>query len=195
MIREEKIPQDLRTMVDGALEPGESIKWRDMPLPHFFTSKIEGIFRFGIVLTLCPILWTVASKYTSSIWPDGGFFYNGFSPFLIAPLLLGIALLLMPLWEYRKSRRTVYAITDRRVIICEGAWKSKLRTFLPELLGEVRRRQENEHTGDVFLALNSRRNPDGKQTFKAIGFENIQDPMAVELMLNKLVRHRENKGR
>lgn len=76
-------------------------------------------------------------------------------------LLIGTRMLPFPLWAYRNSLKTVYLITNRRAITIDGAWSYTTRSYTPEKLADVFRREHRDGTGDVVVSRNSWRDSDG----------------------------------
>ena len=80
-------------------------------------------------------------------------------PFALFPLfgipfvLAGLGLLTSPLWLMRKASRTAYAITNKRVLILDGAAfrATTIRSLGPEMLGDRTRTQSNDGSGDLIF--------------------------------------------
>jgi hypothetical protein len=106
-----KIPSALQLKVNRELEAGETVAWIQMPIPYFFTKESAAMFLFSIPWIAFVVCGAAGIKVP--------YFSNGvesFPAFGVPFLLIGIAMLLAPLWTYRKALRTVYVITDRRAI-------------------------------------------------------------------------------
>ena len=175
-------------MVDRELESGEQIQWIDMPIPRFFTPTTIAVFLFAIpwtAITLC-VMGATGLKMPFS-GRDGTellFFFFGV-PFL----LVGLAMFSTPVWAYRKALRTVYAITDRRAITITSGWSTTVRSYLPDKLKDVYRKDKRDGTGDVLITRRSWHDSDGHQQSEELGFLRIQNPKDVELMLKRLAEH------
>ncbi|MCO6511895.1 MAG: hypothetical protein J5I65_13980 [Aridibacter famidurans] len=180
-----RIPHKLKELVNRELEIGERIVWTGMPRRTFFTPAATGSFLFGIPWTAFAIFWTLMAG-------AGTWFTSGFSVFSIFPLfgipfiLIGIGMLSAPLGAYIKSGRTVYVITDKRAISFEGGSSTVVRSFTPEKLGEVFRRERPGGYGDVVIDLSHTRDSDGDKQTEEIGFFRVRDPHQVERLLKEL---------
>ena len=101
-------------------------------------------------------------------------------------VVVGIAMFLSPLWSYLKSLRTVYVITNRRAITFNGGRSMTIRSYPPEKLQDIFRRQKRDGSGDIIFTpkpwLESGKN---KQT-EELGFLRIANPKQVEQMLEAL---------
>ncbi|MDR2115614.1 MAG: hypothetical protein LBP87_04455 [Planctomycetaceae bacterium] len=140
------IPLKLRELVDQELEEGETIEWIDQPIPHLFPKEIFPIFLFAIVWTSF-VIFVMLQQF--------GNIFN-FS-FLIPFMFVGVGLLLVPFWRYRTILRTVYVITNRRVIILEGRMFSfDIISYEADEIDEIHRKQKKNGTGNVFVFTNIR---------------------------------------
>ena len=170
------IPQDLRNRVDRELEPNEQIKWIDMPVPNFFTKNSTPAFIFAIPWTCFAVFWMIGASQA----PSKAFALFG-APFV----LIGIAMLLSPLWAYYKSLKSVYVITSKRAITFDGGKSFTIRSYPPEKLHNIFRR-EKKRIGDVVISFSAWKDSDGDTHKTDIGFINIKEPKNVEVMLKKL---------
>jgi hypothetical protein len=114
----------------------------------------------------------------------GGFSF--FPLFGIPFVLIGLAMLSSPLWAYRKSLRTVYVITNRRAITFDGGVSTTIRSYAPERLHDVYRREKRDGSGDVIIARHAWRDSEGDRQSEELGLLRIRNPKEVESMLRKL---------
>jgi hypothetical protein len=178
------IPQNLQAKVDAELEPGESIQWIDMPISQYFTSSSIGAFLFGIPWTAFAIFWTFgAAGFKIPDFKEGSDLFPLFGlPFI----LIGFGMLSSPFWTYRKSFKTVYAITDRRAITFEGGWALTIRSYPPDKLGDIYRKEKKNGSGDVIIWRNAWHDSEGDSQSEELGFLRILNPKEIETMLKKL---------
>ena len=180
-----QIPRDLREEVDRELEPGEHVQWLQMPLPRCFTPAATAAFLFGIPWTAFAIFWTAGAAWGTSQVGDAGFL-RAFPLFGVPFILVGLGMLSSPLWAYRKALRTVYVVTDRRAITFDGGWTTTVRSYPPDRLADVYRKERKDGIGDVVIARRAWRDSDGDRHSEELGFLRIRDPKTVETMLRKL---------
>ena len=176
------IPRDLQDRVQNELESGERIEWMEMPIPRFFTGASTSAFLFGIPWTAFALFWT----YMASGGLSSGKGSMIFAMFGIPFILIGFAMLSSPVWAYRKSFRTVYVITDRRAITFDGGRSTTIRSYTPENLKNVYRREKRDGSGDVIFGVNEWKDSDGDRRSLEIGFLRIGNPKAIEQSLRKL---------
>lgn len=91
-----------------------------------------------------------------------------------------------PLWEYKKSFKTVYVITNRRAITFDGGWSATIRSYAPEKLHDIYRKEKRDGSGDVIIARRAWRDSDGDRQSEELGFLRIKKPKDIELMLKGL---------
>ena len=94
---------------------------------------------------------------------------------------------LAPLWTYRSTRKTVYALTDRRALSIVGGLRSTtIRSWPPERLQDVYRTERRDGRGDVVIAAHSWKDSDGDRQTEKLGLMNVRDAKTVEQMLREV---------
>lgn len=185
------LPQSLRDMVENETEEGETLLWVAQPRPGRMAMRMLPLVLFAIPFTGFAIFWitmalTMGGEAESG---DGG---NSETLSLMFPLfglpfvLVGLGMLSSPLWALRNARKTVYAITDRRAIIFDSGLSMKIRSYGPDELGELTRKQKPDGSGDIILDEKITRDSDGDAHTRKIGFFGIPDVKEVERMLRDL---------
>ena len=170
--------RELRKRLESELEPGEHIRWSDVPVPTAFTLSSFFALLFGLPCIGFSLLW-MRELYTNG---DGNLTYV-----LGIPLfLIGVWLLLTPLRQRRRLGRTLYAITDRRaMILVRGLW-DRVESYRSHQLRGVYRREGNDGVGDVVI-------PSGilSDGGEEVGFFRIKNSSEVEGMLDELAEQLE----
>lgn len=180
------IPPKLQSIVTGELEPGERVVWSSSPKPKLFSGGTLVTFLFAIPWTGFAIFW-VAGAAGFKI-PRSLSFALLFPLFGVPFILIGIVMLLSPLFAYQNALRTAYIITDRRVIIIDGGRSRTIRSFYPDNLSDVFRREHSDGTGDVIINRNAWRDSDGDRKTQELGFFRIHNAKNAETMLKQLSR-------
>jgi hypothetical protein len=57
-----------------------------------------------------------------------------------------------PIWAYRKALKTVYVVTNRRAITFDGGRTVAIRSYPPDRLADVYRKERKDGTGDVLIS-------------------------------------------
>jgi hypothetical protein len=177
------------TAVSRFLEPGEQVRWIGQPHgPRQVTGALPASV-FGAGFAAFALFWMAgASGFTFSLTGPSGLFPLCGLPFLVA----GLAMLLTPLWAWRKARRTLYVVTDRRAVLAlpsgDGLTVQSLR---PGDLGDLAVTVRKDGRGTIhFGSPLVVRSSDGETTTKTPpAFEHVPDVLHVKALLDDL--HRE----
>jgi hypothetical protein len=91
-----------------------------------------------------------------------------------------------PIWSYLKDLKTVYAITNKRVIIMTGGKSLEVKSLKADSIKELTRR-ERGHTGDLIISHINWRDSDNDLHTKEIGLFNIPEVREAQKALQKLI--------
>jgi len=185
MLNNRPVPPQLQDRVERELEANEQIEWMEMPIPRFFTPTATGAFLFGIPWTAFALFWTASAAW-GTLHTEGAGIFNAFPLFGVPFILIGFGLLSSPLWAYRRALGTVYVITDRRAITFDGGRTSTVRSYPPDRLQDVYRKERKDGTGDVIIARRAWRDSDGDRQTEELGFLRVRDAKGVETLLRRL---------
>lgn len=188
------VPNALQERVRRELEPGEMIRWMEQPIPRFFSPATIGMVLFGIPWTAFAVFWICgASGFKMPNLAGGGFAL--FPLFGLPFVLVGIGMLSSPLWAYQKTLKTVYVITGQRAITIEGGWTTTVRSYRPDQLKGMYRKERRNGVGDVILGQRVWTDSDNDRRSMDVGFMNVRDARRVERLVNELAAlARQEKG-
>lgn len=175
----------MQARLESEMAGGERIEWQAMPIPRWIEPATIAMVLFGIPWTAFAVFWTFGAAYGVSHSP-GPWFLSFFPLFGLPFILVGIGLLSSPFWSRRRARNTIYAITDRRALIIQGARSVETKSFGPDALAEITRRERRNGTGDVLFSRKEWRDSDGDRQTREIGFFSIPEPRRVETLLREL---------
>lgn len=183
------LPHELRHMIEAELDPNESPIWAGQPIPRRMALKALPAFLFAIPFTAFAIFWICgASGFKVPDFSEGGF--SLFPLFGIPFLLVGLGMLSSPLWKMRSAKRTVYILTEKRAVIFSGGWKTDIRSFSPDQLQDITRKQHADGSGDVvFKREISNFNHQNNMPVKEIGFLAIEQVKKVEDMIRAMAKN------
>lgn len=118
---------------------GETLIWADMLAPNAARRRVLPLSLLGWLLLTLALIWMAkAASASMSLLILG-------SPFLISALTLS----LLPWWWPRITRHTVYAMSDRRLIIIQAWPRRRVTSYGPDDIDVVERRDYKDGTGDV----------------------------------------------
>jgi hypothetical protein len=179
-----QLPERLQGRVQSELKPGESATWAGQPDPNRFMRTGFLAWLFFIPWTAFALFWMAgASGFRIPDFSQG----FGFFPLFGLPfLLVGVGGLSAPFWLRRKARNIVYVITPQRAFSIEGARSITVRTFKPEELRNIVRKEHPDGSGDLVLATTQWRDSDGDARQKQHGFFAIAEVRRVEQLLQRV---------
>lgn len=134
--------QEERQIVKDELQAGESVLWDAKPDPVRSMRSALPIFLFGIPWTA--MCCSMFSRIGHERW--------GVVIFELGFVLVGVGMLLYPVWVYLKARSTINTITSRRVIIVSGRRSRSFQSFYASDLKNLMRIELANGTGDVQIS-------------------------------------------
>lgn len=186
------IPRYLKDKVENELETGEHIQWIDMPIPQFFNPGSTAAFLFGIPWTAFALFWTAGAAWGTSHAENGPGLFSVFPLFGLPFILIGFGMLSSPIWAYRKALKTVYVITDKRAMTFEGGRSLTIRSYPPDKLQNIYRKEKKDGSGDVIIRVKAWVDSDGDRRSEGLGFLRVKNPKDVEEKLKRLAKQGEN---
>jgi hypothetical protein len=181
-----RLPEAVRAQLQAELQPGESVRWVEQPVPALLA-------RAGWALVLFAIPWTAFALFW--VWGAARASSHGPGPFQVFPLFglpfvaVGVGMLASPFWIMRAARRTVYAVTDRRALVIRGTWLGvNVRSFAPEKLGDLSRNQRPDGSGDLVFGQDVRPGNRGATRVVDYGFLAVPNVREAEEYVRALAR-------
>jgi hypothetical protein len=178
----------LQSLVDSELQHGERVTWVEQPIPRRVARKALPLLIFAIPWTAFAVFWMCAAAWMSfKAEAKSGFAY-AFPLFGLPFVLIGAALLSTPLWLRRMARRTVYVLTDRRAMVLAAGWRGTVtvRSFAPERLKDLRRKEYRDGSGDLVFTQDLPRSGNSSPHAREVGFLSVPDVRSVEEMVRAL---------
>ena len=158
-----QVSPEQQRQIEGELASGETLLWAGQPSPGRMAKMGIVPMLFGIPFTAFALFWTAMAggmawfaHGVGSQFPGGG---SLTTPFALFPLFglpfiaVGVGMLLSPLWLSLKARRTLYAVTNQRVILWTGnLWGGvTVRSLSPAQVGDRARTQQADGSGDLMF--------------------------------------------
>jgi hypothetical protein len=156
------------------LEPGERLLWHGKPDPKRGLVASIPVALFAIPWTAFSLFWMATASGLAFRDSQPGW-TSLFALFGVPFALVGLGMLTSPYWLYRKSKLTVYALTNRRALIITGGATKKIQSFTSADIGVIQRTERPKGRGDVmFATIEVKKNP------QSVGFMGIADARRVE---------------
>ncbi len=157
---------------------GEALLWAETSLSRNASRRSLPISILGWILLLLSLAWITKAAITST-----ALLFIGL-PFII----LGAGLASTPWWWPVMAKRTVYAISDQRLLIIRHLWNRKVTSYGPEDIDAVERRERRDGSGDVIFRreeikkLNHHHDRHGKRRVgeREVGFFGVPEVRRVE---------------
>jgi hypothetical protein len=173
-------------LAEREVEPGERLRWAGRPDPLRPTLMSFGIYFFAIPWTAFAVfwMWGAAGFGTRPVRPDG--------PWMLFPLfglpfvLIGLGMLSAPFWAYRKAARTIYAVTNKRLLIITTGRTRSVETYAPQDIQFVERTERPNGSGDVLFATCYNTDSDNRPRSTKVGFFGIPGVRDVERLVREL---------
>ena len=178
------LPSRLRAAVERELAPDERVVWMEMPVARFFTPKATATMLFGIPwIAFCLFfLYEV-----SAIDAPGQYTVSNTALLISAPfLMVGVFMLLAPLLSHHMARNSAYVITEKRAVTFDYMWGMTVRSYTPDKLKNVFRREGRGGLGDIVIAHDEWTDMDGDRRREELGFKDVRDAKRVEELLKNL---------
>ncbi len=147
-----QLSRDVARALQKELEAGERIRWTAQPIPGRAPVASVSAVVFAIPWTAFAVFWTISAAQSSLLFALWGIPFIG----------VGISMLASPFVAYRNARHTVFVVTDRRVVTIEAKMRAtSVRSFAPEYIKHLERRERPDGSGDLVLAKRMENDSDG----------------------------------
>jgi hypothetical protein len=166
----------LQQLLDSEINRGEKVLWSGQPDAKRAVLQSMIIFVFALP-------WTVFSINFMFKWSQRAGLDFASVIFQGSFVLVGFAMLSVPFWIYSKSRRTVYALTDKRILIVGGGKSKTIESYDQDSIGDIVRTERADGSGDLTFAQKFTRDSDGDQRKTDIMFIGIPEVRRVENLL------------
>ena len=162
------------------LDGGERLLWSGTPAAGAAAQRALPAVMVGIPFTAFAAFWIIMASGITKGVPRTLGPWMFFPLFGIPFLLVGLAVMLGPLWVYLGAQKTVYAVTEKRALIILGG---AVQSFTSADIGEISRFERPDGSGSVFFASRSFTTSNGFTRQARIGFEGIPDVRQVEKLI------------
>ena len=181
-----QLPPSVRSLIDAELNDGERITWIGTPNPRRFAMQSIVFVLFGIPWTAFALFWMAGAAGFGI--PDFNEGFDLFPLFGIPFVLIGFGMLSSPYWVIRKAKKTAYVLTSERAIIFAGGFSATtVRSFVPDRLTNLQRKQHDDGSGDLIFERTVSMDSDGDQRSTDHGFLAIANVKEVEDRIRQLV--------
>jgi hypothetical protein len=179
------VPRCLKDVVSRELG-GENILWADSPGPWAYGRRYWKNSLFGIPFTAFSVFWTFAASgglgsHHSEKSPPPFFILWG-----LMFVAIGVGMLLSPLIAAAKAERMYYVLTDKRAVIFEKLFATKITSIHYELLPGFERVSYGDNQGDIVFRRTITGSGKGRRE-EVVGFLGLDSFREAEASLLKLL--------
>jgi hypothetical protein len=149
-------PGDAQQRAQSELQSGESLYWTGAADPRRAAIAALPASLFGIPFAGFALFWITGAYHATSAMSrsSSNSFTKGFAVFPLFGLpflLIGLGVILAPLWVYLKGLSTVYAVTNQRVMIISGSSTRSVKSVTPADIVSVDHRERPDGSGDIVI--------------------------------------------
>lgn len=169
-------------VAEGELRPSEKLIWAAKPTSlrsHLIGKVFTALF--GIPFLAFAVFWI--SKAAEM---GGGQGFDFFPLFGIPFVLVGVGMVLSPLYAVYVAEHTVYALTDQRLVIIEDSWRKSVRSWTLDQADEIERRDNIDGSCNLYFATSVHRGSKGSTYTKRHGFIGIDGGDDLEYQITRL---------
>lgn len=98
-------------------------------------------------------------------------------------VLVGFGMLGAPFWQFRKARRTVHVITDRRLATVVVGPTMQVESFRPREIGTIARSERADGSGSLKVGVGRERDSEGDVVAKTHHLVGVPDVRRAETLL------------
>ena len=153
-------PGDAQQRAQSELQSGESLYWTGTADPGRAALSALPATIFGIPFAGFALFWITQAFHATNAMSKSS--HNAFaSGFQVFPLfgvpflLVGVGIILAPLWAFLRGGSTVYAVTNQRVMVIPGTSPRSVKSFTPADILSVEHRERPDGSGDIVLVTNA----------------------------------------
>lgn len=153
-------PGDAQLRAQSELQSGETLVWTGTADPSRAAITSLPAMIFGIPVAGFAIFW-ISQAYRAtngmarSAHNDFARGFQVFPVFGIPFVLIGVFVILTPLWNFLKARNTVYAVTNQRVMVITGTTSRSVKSYTPADITSVEHRERPDGSGDIVIQTNA----------------------------------------
>lgn len=185
------VSREFRAHIDRELR-GERLLWAGQPNPRMALKGFIGIWLFAIPWTAFSLFWETMAV--------GGWLFgtakglNGWSGLIMVlfglPFVgIGIVMLLGPVWAARAARRSIYVLTEQRlVLLTENRSGVTVKSTFPRDIKSIEKSIHGDGTGSLKISFGSTRDSDGNIVEKSETVAGVGNVDELERHLREMKR-------
>ncbi len=185
-----KTEESLLPIILPELLDNEVVLWAERPISSHFIKPTIPLMVFGLVFASFSgtmLVYLLTRKITKWVTEEG----EPTAPlrgFLIIPtvfFLIGLGMSSAPLWERWRALKTVYVMTDKRILIIRSARDIEVEYIYPDGVDFFQNRIDFKGSGDLTVSREPSKNSDGEGEYQDVKLVGISDVQKVNELFRK----------
>ena len=168
----------LRNVAESELRPGEKVLWVARASPIRLALPYLVILGFGVPWTASSIGFMITWHKNSGLGVGDILFQGSF-------VAVGLGMMAAPIWAYIRGRKTMYALTDRRILMIVAGNTKKVNSYDETQIGNIERVERADGSGDLTFAKEFQKDSEGSNRSTDVKFVGIPDVRSVEDLVRK----------
>ena len=183
-----ELPEPLMQKLRTELRAGEKIVWAAQPIAGQMMKTSFWLWLFFIPWTLFSLFWTAGANGFQ--WPDFSHWhiFSFFPLFGLPFIFIGLCGLSTPFWIQNKAKKTVYAVTNLRLLICVFGKTINIQAFHPKDVTHINRLEKPNGSGDLYFLTQHWLDSDGDARTLKEGFKAVRDVKNVERIIEDFIK-------
>jgi hypothetical protein len=179
-------PDPLQLALQRELRPSERVLWQSRRLPRVAWSGLT-IWLFAVPWTAFALFWTAMAWTGTREFDETGVIGLAFPLFGTPFIAVGIGMLALPFLPLFGAKRTLFAVTDQRLVRIYLGARLWTKSVEGERVGEIDRSERRDGSGTLKIAIGSHRDSEGDRRIDYFQIGEVEDVMAAETRVRELI--------
>ena len=183
-------PDGLDLALQRELRRGERVLWRGRPMARVRHNAF-GIYLFAVPWTAFALFWTAMASGAafSMTEQEGGIGWASWAfPLFGTPFIaVGLGMLATPFWPLWAAPKSMFAITDQRVIRLALGRSLKAESLPAGRIGHIERSEDSEGCGMLKIAMRVGTDSEGDRHTETFNIGDVEDVLTVERTIGEMV--------
>jgi hypothetical protein len=175
----------LRLALDRELRAGERLLWHGRPLPRVAWPALA-IWLFAVPWTAFSVFWTTMAFAGAQAFDEVSFLSYAFPLFGTPFIAVGVGMLAMPFLPLFAARKTLFAVTDQRLLRLYLGRRLATKSVPGERIGEIDRSERRDGSGSLKIAVGSHVDSDGDRRIDHFEIGEVEDVMTADGRVREL---------
>ncbi len=178
-------PDPLQLAMQRELRSGERVLWTGRPLARVAWSGLA-VWIFAVPWTAFSVFWTVMAFAGAQAFEEAGPLGYAFPLFGTPFIVIGLGMLSVPFLPLFGASRTLFAVTDQRLVRIFRGPRLRTQSIPGDRVGEIDRSERRDGSGTLRIVIGSHIDSDGDRRTDHFSIGEVENVMAVETRVREL---------